>query len=71
MCRSTVYVKRYKACRSMWKSSQLSRKNFKESKMSSSANNDIISLKFCYRNAENKNIIFSFEFSKIKKVSDL
>ncbi|PKK59343.1 hypothetical protein RhiirC2_821158 [Rhizophagus irregularis] len=42
-----------------------------ESKMSSSADNDIISLNFRYRNAENKNIIFVIEISKDKQVSDL
>ena len=39
--------------------------------MPSSADNDIISLNFRYRNAENKNIIFVLEISKDKKVSDL
>ncbi|PKK43975.1 hypothetical protein RhiirC2_859260 [Rhizophagus irregularis] len=39
--------------------------------MSASADNDIISLNFRYRNAENKNIIFAIEISKDKKVSDL
>ncbi|GBB84151.1 hypothetical protein RclHR1_01080007 [Rhizophagus clarus] len=39
--------------------------------MSSSADNDIISLNFRYRNAGNKNILFTIEISKDKKVSDL
>jgi len=46
--------------------------NFKESKMSSYADNDIVSLNFRYhRNAENINIIFALEISKDKKFSDL
>ncbi len=32
---------------------------------------DIISLNFCYRNEENKNIIFALEISKDNHVSDL
>ncbi len=36
-----------------------------------SEDNDIISLNFCYRNVENKNILFVIEISKDKKVSDL
>ena len=39
--------------------------------MSSSADNDIISLNFRYPNAENKNILFVIEISKDKKISDL
>jgi hypothetical protein len=39
--------------------------------MSSSADDDIISLNFRYRNEENKNIIFALEISKDKHVSDL
>ena len=39
--------------------------------MSTSADNDIISLNFRYRNAGNKNILFAIEISKDKKVSDL
>ncbi|GET66877.1 hypothetical protein GLOIN_2v1634247 [Rhizophagus irregularis DAOM 181602=DAOM 197198] len=39
--------------------------------MSTSADNDIISLNFRYRNAGNKNIIFVIEISKDKTVSDL
>ena len=38
--------------------------------MSTSADNDIISLNFCYRNAGNKNVIFVVELSKEKTVSD-
>ncbi|CAB4424449.1 unnamed protein product [Rhizophagus irregularis] len=43
----------------------------KENKMSTSADNDIISLNFRYRNAGNKNVIFVIEISKDKTVSDL
>ncbi|RGB32310.1 hypothetical protein C1646_707149 [Rhizophagus diaphanus] len=39
--------------------------------MSTSADNDIISLNFCYYNAGNKNVIFVIEISKDKTVSDL
>ena len=39
--------------------------------MSTSADNDIISLNFCFRNAENKNIIFVIEISKDKQVFEL
>ncbi|PKC52963.1 hypothetical protein RhiirA1_543336 [Rhizophagus irregularis] len=39
--------------------------------MSTSADNDIVSLNFRYRNAGNKNILFVIEISKDKKVSDL
>ena len=39
--------------------------------MSTSTDNDIVSLNFRYRNAGNKNIIFVIEISKDKKVSDL
>ena len=39
--------------------------------MSSSADNDIISLNFRYHNMENKNVIFVIEISKDKHVSDL
>ena len=39
--------------------------------MSSSTDNDIVSLNFRYHNAGNKNIIFAIEISKDKKVSDL
>ncbi|PKY59766.1 hypothetical protein RhiirA4_550460 [Rhizophagus irregularis] len=42
-----------------------------ENKMSTSADNDIVSLNFRYRNAGNKNILFVIEISKDKKVSDL
>ena len=42
-----------------------------ENRMSSSADNVIISLNFRYRNAGNKNILFVIEISKDKKVSDL
>jgi hypothetical protein len=35
--------------------------------MSSSADNDIISLNFRYRNAGNKNVLFAIELSKDKK----
>ncbi len=40
-------------------------------KMSSSTDNDIVSLNFRYCNAGNKNILFAIEISKDKKVSDL
>ena len=39
--------------------------------MSTSADNDIISLNFRFRNAENKNIIFVIEISKDKQVFEL
>ncbi|PKC72548.1 hypothetical protein RhiirA1_452185 [Rhizophagus irregularis] len=39
--------------------------------MSTSADNDIISLNFRYHNAGNKNVIFVIEISKDKTVSDL
>jgi hypothetical protein len=39
--------------------------------MSTSADNDIVSLNFRYHNAGNKNILFMIEISKDKKVSDL
>jgi hypothetical protein len=39
--------------------------------MSSSADNDIVSLNFRYHNAGNKNVIFVIEISKDKKISDL
>ena len=39
--------------------------------MSTSADNDIVSLNFRYRNAGNKNILFAIEISKDKTVSDL
>ena len=39
--------------------------------MSSSVDNDIISLNFRFRNAENKNIIFVIEISKDKQVFEL
>ncbi|PKY35369.1 hypothetical protein RhiirB3_421080 [Rhizophagus irregularis] len=39
--------------------------------MSTSADNDIISLNFHYRNAGNKNVIFVIEIFKDKTVSDL
>ncbi|GBB93399.1 hypothetical protein RclHR1_21600002 [Rhizophagus clarus] len=39
--------------------------------MSTSADNDIVSLNFCYRNAGNKNILFAIEISKDKTVPDL
>ena len=39
--------------------------------MSTSADNDIISLNFRFHNAENKNIIFVIEISKDKQVFEL
>ena len=39
--------------------------------MSTSADNDIVSLNFRYCNVGNKNILFAIEISKDKKVSDL
>ncbi|POG80869.1 hypothetical protein GLOIN_2v1764110 [Rhizophagus irregularis DAOM 181602=DAOM 197198] len=39
--------------------------------MSTSTDNDIISLNFRYHNAGNKNVIFVIEISKDKTVSDL
>ncbi len=39
--------------------------------MSTSADNDIVSLNFHYHNVGNKNILFMIEISKDKKVSDL
>ncbi|GES97966.1 hypothetical protein GLOIN_2v1639675 [Rhizophagus clarus] len=50
---------------------QLSAKIIKENRMSTSTDNDIVSLNFCYRNAGNKNILFVIEISKDKTVSDL
>ncbi|RGB42603.1 hypothetical protein C1646_750788 [Rhizophagus diaphanus] len=46
-------------------------KHVGENKMSTSADNDIVSLNFRYRNAGNKNILFAIEISKDKTVSDL
>ncbi|UZO12296.1 uncharacterized protein OCT59_003840 [Rhizophagus irregularis] len=63
------------SCKNSWKFKQPSAKIIpvkitqnKESKMSSSTDNDIVCLNFRLRNAENKNTI---KISKNKKVSDL
>ena len=42
-----------------------------ENKMSTSVDDDIVSLNFRYCNTGNKNILFAIEISKDKKVSDL
>ncbi|GES93697.1 hypothetical protein GLOIN_2v1639675 [Rhizophagus clarus] len=61
----TARAENFAFLRSTWR--KVLQSKIVENKMPPSVDNDIVSLNFHYRNAENKNIIFALEISKDKK----